>query len=286
MGFFIAMLSALSTTAKDVVSKTVSTAVHPDLSTCASFLFALPYYAIIILIAYSLGYEDFIFSAWFLALVGLRSITDVCAEGCKMRALTHGDISLVTAFLSLSPLILAVISPLITGDSVTLLDALGLTLIVLGSLLLLRKDSLAGEIFQLKAIAYACASSFAFALNHCFDRLAVSESSPLLAGFAVTLSAGLFTLPFALRHKNFYHTLAANQKPLWLRGALETTQLFSKLVAMSLLEAHIVVGLLRLSLLSTVISGRLFFGESLATSRFIPSLIIYVGIVVLLWGNL
>ncbi len=286
MGLILAFLSALSTTAKDVVSKAVSKSIHPDISTCASFFFALPFYAVITTLAYVLGYEDLVFSPQFVFLVILRSITDVCAEGCKMRALALGDISLVTGFLSLSPLILIVISPFITADAVTPVDATGIILIVLGSLLLLQKNALTGEIFQLRAILYALAASCAFALNHCFDRLAVSTSSPLIAGFSMTLLASLFTLPLAVRHRHFMQALTKNRRPLLLRGAFETAQLLSKLVAMSFLEAHIVVGILRCSLLSSVASGRLIFKEPKGNSRLLASVVIYIGLLILIWGHL
>ena len=286
MGILIAVLSALTSTAKDVTSKTLGGAIHPDISTCSSFLFALPYYVIAIAVAIVLGYEQLLFSKWFIALVLLRSITDVFAEGCKMRALTFGDISLVASFLSLSPLLLAIISPMITDDIVTVVDLLALSLIVCGSFLLIQRDMDTGKVFQLKAILYACGASIAFSLNHCFDRLVVSESSPLMAAFAVTFLASIFTLPIALRRKNVVSAIIAYRRPLLVRGGFETMQLVSKLIAMSFLEAHIVVGILRLSLLSSVLSGRLYFKETRATTRLIPSLLIYLGLITLIMSHL
>ena len=86
-----------------------------------------------------------------------------------MRAFANGDISLVTSFLALSPLFLAFISPYITGDRVTTHDYVALAFIVVGSLMLVRRDKTTGKVFQLRAVVYALLASLAFALNSCFD---------------------------------------------------------------------------------------------------------------------
>lgn len=109
MGVIVALLCACTSTAKDIVSKAVAAKVHPDTSTVASFLFALPFYGLIFLGLLLVEGEDVSLSRTFLLLVLLRGISDVFAEGCKMRALNVGDVSLVSGLLALSPLILTVI---------------------------------------------------------------------------------------------------------------------------------------------------------------------------------
>lgn len=281
MGFLVTIFSALCSTAKDIVSKGLASRVHSDVSTFASFLFALPFYVLIVIIASLVGYEPLAFSGPFLWLVVARSITDVFAESFKMKAFASGDLSLVSTFLSLSPIFLAIISPFITGDSVTIVDFLALGLIVAGGLLLIQRDVTTGKIFQFKAVLCALAASVAFALNSCFDRLAVIESGAIVSGLAMTLLAALFTLPLAFRHAGVTRALSANSRSFFARGAFEALFMVSKLFALTMLPAHVVVGGTRVSLIISVIAGRIWFGERNTLRRLIAALCVYGGLLAL-----
>jgi drug/metabolite transporter (DMT)-like permease len=285
MGFIAALISALSATAKDVVSKSLAAKVHADVSTLASFIFALPYYIILIVIAQILGMNPLAYSGAFLALVVARSITDVFAEGFKMKAFANGDISLVTSFLALSPLILALFSPYITGDRVTTHDYVALGFIVIGSLLLVRRDRDTGKVFQFRAVVYAILASMAFALNSCFDRLAVAHSGALASGFAMTAMAGLFCLPVALRHREASSQLLLFKRSFMVRGAWETLFMVSKLFAMTILEAHVVLGISRISLILSVLAGKAMFGERDTKRRLVAAVFMYAGLLVLFVGH-
>ncbi len=285
MGFFIAFLSALSATAKDVVSKSLASKVHSDTSTLASFLFALPYYLVLIMVAQVCGMNPLEYSGSFIALVLARSATDVFAEGFKMRAFAHGDISLVSSFLSLSPLVLALLSPYITGDRVTTHDYVAIGCIVLGSLLLIRRDVHTGKVLQLKAMGYALLASIAFALNSCFDRLAVVQSGALISGFSMTAVAALFCLPVAFRHSAVSSELKLHAGNFLVRGAFETAFMVFKLFAMRFLEAHVVLGILRTSLLLSVLAGKVVFSERDIGRRLLASACMYVGLLILFWGH-
>lgn len=282
MGFLLALLSACSATAKDIVSKAVASRVNPSISTFASFAFALPFYVILLALSPLFGADPLVYTGSFVWLVLARSISDIFAEGFKMKALQVGDISLVSSFLSLSPLLLALLSPIITGDRVTINDWVALGCIVLGSLLIVRRDRRSGQIIQMQAIVYACLASVAFALNSCFDRLAVVNSGALTAGFSMTLVACILVAPLALRHASALGELRSNYKAFLTRGAWETLFMVTKLAALQFLEAHVVSGIARTSLLLTVLAGRIRFGERDTARRIIASLLIYAGLLVLL----
>jgi len=286
MGFLIALVSAVSATAKDIVSKALAGKVNSDVSTLASFLFALPFYGVVIVVAQIFGLQPLAYSGTFLTLVLLRSITDVFAESFKMKAFANGDISLVTSFLALSPLILAFLSPYITGDKVTTHDYLALAFIVLGSLLLVRRDRDTGKVFQLRAMVYALLASVAFALNSCFDRLAVVESGAIVSGFAMTLMAAVFCMPVALRHPQALPQLSTHARPFFVRGAWETLFMVSKLCAMTILEAHVVLGISRISLILSVLAGKAMFGERDTGRRLLAAACMYAGLLVLFLGHI
>lgn len=280
MGIILALLSAALGTSKDVVSKSLASRVNPDVSTLASFLFPLPFYAVILAVAWLGGYEVLSFSSKFLLLIGLRSLSDACAEGCKMRALAHGDMSLVSSFVSLAPIVLLFLSPLITGDAIHPHEVVAVVLIVSGSLFLIRRDKETGGIIQLKAILYSCAAAVAFAFNACFDRLAVNDAGPILSGFGVTFLAGVVTAPLALRHTGCFTRMQENGKGFLVRGFLETLFMVMKLWALVYLPAHIVAGVSRFTLLFNVIAGRFVFREGDISRKALATLLMYLGLAI------
>lgn len=283
MSVVAALISACTSTAKDIVSKAVSSKVHPDISTFASFLFALPFYGLIFIALYLFGEEGVVLSRTFLLLVLMRGISDVFAEGCKMRAFEKGDVSLVSGLLSLSPLILTVISPFITGDVVTASQAIGIALIVFGGLVLVRRDRITGKVVQPLAVVYALVGSVAFALNSALDRLAVGQAGPVTSAFSVTLCAALLTLPAIVGVSGANAQLGGNARAFLLRGLFETVFMVAKMVALTTLPAHVVVGIMRMSMILTVVVGGAWFHEKDRVRRVIGTLVMYVGLIFLLW---
>src|SRR5438067_1353629 len=169
MGLVASFLSAFFSSSKDLVSKRLAHRLDGTVSTFASFFFALPFYLVLLggLFLW-LGRPDEMPRA-FLTLVFLRSVTDVFAEGMKMHAFRHGDISVVSSFFAMSPLFLLVLSPLITGDRVSPWEAVAVLLVVGGSLVLMYRPSHADWHKQRKGILLALTASVFFALNSCFD---------------------------------------------------------------------------------------------------------------------
>src|SRR5581483_4952421 len=219
MGIFAACLSAVFSSAKDLLSKRLAYRIDALTSTFASFAFALPFYVLVLAVLYAADQEAFLITPAFLVLVLLRSLTDVMAEGMKMYAFSYADISVVACFFSLSPLLLLITSPLITGDPLSVVGVVATVLVVGGSLLLVFRPSDRTWAAQKKGIMLALAASLFFSLNSCFDRLAVQKGTPVFAGFAMTLLSGLFLLPPVLLRRRRREELAVYQNGLWLRGA-------------------------------------------------------------------
>jgi drug/metabolite transporter (DMT)-like permease len=192
-------------------------------------------------------------------------------------------VSLVSGLLSLSPLILTVMSPFITGDRVSSSEAVGMTLIVLGGLVVVRRDRTTGKVVQPVAIVYALVGSVAFALNSALDKLAVGHAGAVSSAFSVTLCAALLTLPALLRVPTAKAQLAGNARAFLLRGLFETVFMVAKMVALTTLPAHVVVGIMRISMILTVVVGGAWFHEKDRTRRVVGALLMYAGLVFLLW---
>ncbi len=283
MGFVAALLSAVFSSSKDLLSKRLASRLDGTASTFASFAFALPYYVLLLAVLCPLGVETLAWSLPFLALVLLRSLTDTCAEGLKMYAFAHGDLSVVATFFSLSPLFLLVTSPLITGDPLAPPEVVAVFLVVVGSLLLVYRPSQAGWADQKKGILLASGAALFFSLNSCFDRLAVQRGTPVFAGFAMTLLSALFLGPLVGFRPDRLRALHAHRAALWARGGLEVAFMVCKLSALQFLPAPDVVAVQRLSLVLSILGGRLFFKEPDFRRRLAAGLLILAGVFVVGW---
>lgn len=285
MGILVSILSAVFATSKDIVSKKLSTEVDSSVSTFASFFFALPYYCVFLIFLYFSGLERFALGESFLMLVMIRALTDTAAEWLKMSALAHGDLSVVALFFSLSPVFLLFTSPLITGDPLSTSGVLATLFTVGGSLLIIYRPGqpLAGG--QTKAILLATASAFFFSLNACFDRLAVQNGSPTLAGFAMTAASALFLLPLMFSRRGSGEQLRASCPRFLLRGFFEVAFMVSKLYAMTFLQAPYVVAILRVSVLFSIVSGMVVFKEKDFLRRLLAGVSIVIGVVVVGLGQ-
>jgi drug/metabolite transporter (DMT)-like permease len=287
MGIFYALLSAVFSSAKDLVSKKLAYQIDGMTSTFASFAFALPFYVVVLIYLFNRGEERFSYSMAFLWLVFMRSVTDVLAEGMKMYAFSHADISVVACFFSLSPLLLLITSPLITGDPLSVPGVLATLLVVGGSFLLVYRASDRSWAEQKKGIFLALGASFFFSLNTCFDRLAVKEETgtPVFAGFGMTLFSALLIMPLVIFRRDRVEALGKYQNGLWIRGFMEVTFMSAKLTALTSLDGPQVVSIQRVALLLSILGGRIFFQEKDFARRLAAGLIILAGALIVIWWD-
>jgi drug/metabolite transporter (DMT)-like permease len=282
-GLLAALLSAGFSSAKDLLSKRLAFRLDGTVSTFASFWFALPFYVLLLAILYLLGMESFEWSSVFLMLVLLRSVTDTLAEWLKMHAFAHGDISVVASFFSLSPLFLLITSPLITQDPLALPEVVAVVLVVGGSLLMVYRPGHTAFTDQKKGILLACGAALFFSLNSCFDRLAVKIGTPVFSGFTMTLLSAVFLAPFVVFRRDRLQALRVHRTGLLIRGSLEIAFMVCKLYALQYLQAPDVVAVQRVSLVLSIIGGRMFFKEPDFKRRLAAGLLILGGVFVVAW---
>lgn len=259
MGYAFAVGSAALSSARDAVSKRVSATVDGVTSTFASSAFALPFYLVLLLAAVASGHETLRFTPALLGLALLRSTSDVLGETLKMRALVRGNLSVVASFLSLSPIFLLLVFPLVTGEGVSLAGGAGVSLAAGGSLILLARR--AAPPGQGKSALLAACASILFAANACVDGLVVRHATPLLGGFSITAVSSLVLSPFVVPSAARRRALRAGARDLALRGLFETAYMIMKLWALQSLQAPYVVAIQRLSLLVSIVAGRVLFAE-------------------------
>lgn len=283
MGAIAAFLSALFSTSKDLVSKRVASDVDGATSAFASFAYALPFYGICFAVGAAWQEQAWYSSPQIFLLVFLRALTDTFAELTKMYAFSYADISLVASLLSLTPLLLLVVSPLVTGDPLGGSDILAMFLISAGSFWLVYKTPSVNPAQQRKGIIFALLAAIFFSLNSSLDRLAVQSASPVFSGFSMTLLSGLMLLPAVFR-RDRAAKLAAQHRPFLLRGFFEVAFMVSKLYALQFLDAPKVMGIQRSSLLFSIVGGRVMFHERDFVRRFICGMMVFGGILIILFA--
>lgn len=277
MGPIFALLAAFLATSKDVISKRVSFELTGTASAFASFLFALPWYALLLTIALLCGQSLGDLSRAFFIFVMLRSLTDATAEWCKMSALSSGDLSLVTCVLALTPAFLLITSPLITGEALTPNLISGVLLVVVGALTALYQPSSRKEVYPKRAVLFAFGAACFFSLNNCFDRMAVHHAPPIISGASMTLLSAVI-LFFAVRFKREpLSGLSLQFKPLLARGFLEVAFMVMKLTALQYLTAPAVSAIAYLSVLFNIISGHTLFAETHFARRLIAGILMTGG---------
>jgi drug/metabolite transporter (DMT)-like permease len=288
MGLIAALLCTVFAASKDLVSKRLASRLSGNTSTFASFAFALPYYVVALAAFWMFGHNPLILTAAFLQLVFLRALTDTFAEGMKMHALAHGDISLVASFMSLSPVFLLALEPMVTGDRATPMGILGVVSVVSGSLVLLYRPPPGGWGSQKRGIALALAASVFFTLNTLLDTLASRTgakttsdfASAVFSGFAVTLLSALMVLPFVLG-RSHWRDMAGQSAGLWGRGFLEMMFMVSKLYAVQYLPPSEVSSIMRMALLLSIVGGRVYFKEQDFRRRLVAGILIVAGVILI-----
>lgn len=281
-GIFAIILATLFATAKDLVSKGVSKEIHGTVSACTSFLFALPWYFLILIVGQLLGYNLFEYSGQFILYVCIRAITDSFAELFKMHALACGEISFIANFFSLSTIFLLFLAPIITGDRISSLGLVGVLIIIFSTLLLLKGPT---ETIPWKGVGLALISAFFFSLNICFDRLAVQQANPIFSGFAMTLISGAILFIPMIKVVDWRSQISGSSNPLFIRGLMEVLFMISKLFGLQYLEPQYASGIQKLTLVFSVAIGGKAFHEHDQKKRILTSLLIVVGSVLIVWSK-
>ena len=280
LGVLLATAASLLSSSKDIVSKRVSGRVDSSVSTFASFLYPLPLYCVILFVLWLLGVDVFAASHQFWIYVGARAAADAGAEWCKMKALAIGELSLVTSFFALYPLLLLLSSPIITGDALEPKAPLATGIIVLGTLIILYRPR--GDApMNWKAVGLSLLAAFFFSLNTALDRATVQEANPVFSAFVMTALSGIFVSP-TLRREHLPQLLL--EKRLFsLRGVFEVLFMIVKLSALTILSAPMVVAIGRLSTVLNVLAGHFMFGEPHLGRRLIGASLVCGGVGYLLF---
>lgn len=279
LGFALALTASFLISGKDIYSKKLSVSVPSAVSAFASFAYPLPLYALLLGALWIAGVPIFHVGPDFWKYAIARAITDTGAEWCKMKALAYGELSVVTSFFALYPILLLLSSPILTGDPLEPKTPLATFIIVLGTLVILYRPRGAAPI-KWQAIALALLAAVFFSLNTALDRATVQQAHPVYSAFIMTAVSALL-LTSTLR-RGVVNDLIQYRSLFAGRGVLEVLFMVIKLSALTMLSAPMVVGIGRLSIVLNVVAGRVIFGEQQFGRRLAGALLVSGGVIYLL----
>jgi drug/metabolite transporter (DMT)-like permease len=276
------LIASVFASGKDLCSKWLASKISPALSATLSFVFAIPLYLPILVILAATGTPVLFLGSTFYLFVLCRAGSDMFAELFRMLAFKHGDISLVSGYISLSPLFLLFTSPLITGDIPSQAGVVGVVVVTIG-VFILTGQSLT-RAFQLKGIIFGIIAAFFFSINHCFDRLATFHAHPVVSGFWMTLVAAFFLIPFNRGQGILPGQSGLPWQTLILRGFLEVGFMSAKLWALQYMQAPYVAALMKFALIFSIFGGGVFFKEKDIKRRTLGGAIIVLGSIIVIFS--
>ncbi|MFW5976794.1 MAG: EamA family transporter [Bacillota bacterium] len=204
-----------------------------------------------------------------------------------VRALSEGEVSLVTPIASLNILFLFLISVIFLKESFTIYKAGGILLIFYGSSYLKPGTNLTEafkSIIRENPCRYMLISTLLLAVGRTIDKAVSSNVSSLIYTFVIyffiTLNLTIY-LFFKKRIKNIYHIFTKRPVLATTSGAINVFSYLFLLVALKEIEVSVAVPLTMLSSLIAVLLGKYIFKEKIK-HRLIAVIIIIIGSWILL----
>lgn len=293
MGLVLAILvSFLHTGQNTAVKKAAIGNVRPIVVTWALAAFSLvtllPLY-----FAINVFYGATQLDTMFWIALAIKLPLSLAATFLYVLAHKYGDMSLVNPLLSITPIIVLMIAPFVVNQEASLGGMLGVGLIVVGAYALNFNSRAASffepikMLFRSKGARCMMATATIWGITTVIDAIGVqsAKGNGLQAGiswaFFNNLATTLVLTPFVIKE-----AIAAFGEPSKLKkiapaglfsGAMDACQM----VAMTMLLAAYVNAIKRFSMVLSVIVGAVLFKEKGIEERFVGSLIMLAGVVLI-----
>ena len=226
---------------------------------------------------------DWTFAGTILVLIPL----EIAALILYMKALQISPLSLTVPFLSLTPAFSLVTSFLILGEIPDLSGTAGIFLIVFGAYFLNVHLSRKGILEPLRAILRERGSllmvvvAFIYSVTSNLGKLAILHSSSLFMAMFYMPFVALAMLPLAVRAGMRPAHLRDGGKLFWLLGASQALMSICHFEAISLILVSYMISIKRLSLVFSVLLGRLIFREQHLEQRLLGSGMMVAGVILI-----
>jgi uncharacterized membrane protein len=203
-------------------------------------------------------------------------------------ALQVSPMSMCVPFLSFTPVFLIPTGFIILGQVPSPLKAVGVLLIVIGSLVMHRKLFAEGLMAPVKAVIrergsrYMLLVSLIFAITNPIDAKLVLMSDVFTEAFSYGVGLSIsFWLMTRFRGGDFAAASRNNWKWISLAGLLDAVSLLFQLASYTYIAVVITVSIKRAGIILAVFSGWLFFHERGITDKVIAASVMFCGVLVL-----
>lgn len=203
-------------------------------------------------------------------------------------AIQISPLSMCVPFLSFTPVFLIFTGFIILGEIPAPAKALGVGLIVIGSLAMNRHLYALGWLAPAKAIVrergsrYMLLVSFIFAITNPLEKKLVTMSDVFTEAFAFGLGLTIaFWLMGIGRGGGFMAAQRSNWKWISLAGLFDGVSLLFQLASYAYIPVVITVSIKRAGIVLSVFSGWLFFHERGITDKVIAASVMFCGVLIL-----
>jgi len=278
-----ALISAFSYATSDALSKKALSKENPYLIMWVRLGYCIPF-LIPLLIFRKIPELDFVFWLTLLILLPL----EITAEILYIYALKISPLSLTIPFLSLTPVFVIFVSFFILGELPDVVGIIGILLIAIGGYTLNIHLTSQGILEPIKAIVqekgsvYMIIVSFIFSITSTLGKLAILHSNPTFFGAFYFIILALVFTPLAIfKSKEGFVTFFKTSKSYFLIGFFFALMIISHCLAIQLVEVSYMISVKRSSMIFSVIYGWLIFKEKNIQERFLGSLVMIVGIILI-----
>ncbi|MEY4667798.1 MAG: hypothetical protein RL518_497 [Pseudomonadota bacterium] len=283
MWIIFALLAGLGDALRDAFSKKASSSVPRSLISWSYALCALPFFLPVLLSELPDHFPPFL---WL--LLGFVTCCHVIGGLMLVKALQLSDLSLCMPMMAFTPVFLLVVAPLLAGDAPSRAGVVGATLVTLGSYVLNVDKVRVGIMAPFRALLrdngprIMLGLSLLWTITACVDRVVVQIVDRAFWGSAQLCGIALAMFPVVVRQGGLSRPLPRGSY-LWLLsiGGCNALSLGAYLFALHAAPVHHVVCLKRVSILFSVILGRMLFRERFLSERLPGALMMLAGVVVI-----
>ena len=294
MGLILAILTSFFSTAQNTAVK--KSAINTDVFLVAwsigafSLVVILPVFAALI---FWQGMPEFTKDFW-LSLI-YKTPLMITAYLCYVKAHKHGDLSLISPLLALTPVVILFIAPFIINQRASVGGAFGVVLIVVGAYFLNFSSYKEGlwepirKLFHDKGTKYMILTASIWGVTSIIDAVGVKgvKGSSLQAGvswaFFTSLALVFVLTPFIIRKIRMIFE-KTERKNFFMSGAFMGVAEICQMTAMTMLLAAYVNAIKRFSMVFGVIVGAVLFKEKDIQSRLAGALIMLAGVILIIFS--
>ncbi|NLE65609.1 MAG: EamA family transporter [Elusimicrobia bacterium] len=282
MWLLLSLLTAVATSAVDIIGKRLVGKVSPYVIGWAGGFFSLPFLLVLLLLE-----RPGPVAPIFWVALGTAAVTLSTSTILFYKAIERGDLSETVPILTFTPIFLLITSPLIVGEFPSLLGILGILLIVGGAQILFAHPDEPGLLGPFRRMIRAPGSramlwvAIIYSVGANIDKVGVQASSPAVWGLAINMvMALLLGAMMVMKGRGVVGQILQHKGPLILTGVCVALIFLFQMSALQLTIVPYVISVKRISIVLTSAWGVLFLREQGGWRRIFAAGLMVAGVFV------